>query len=146
MTTSQRMSAAAFRAHLSAKPSKKNGRNRENKYSAVKTLRHGITFDSKIEADRYDTLLHWHRAGVIKDLERQVRIILHGANGTPLKSDTGRDLSYVADHTYRVTSTNQHIIEDVKGVKTSAYRLKKAILAQQGITVTEVTTPEQSTF
>lgn len=56
------------------------------KYHNRKTVRHGITFDSKHEADRYDELRLLLKAGKIHDLKLQQTYTLVGgaenANGS----------------------------------------------------------------
>jgi hypothetical protein len=108
-----------------------------NKYGARRVTVGGIAFDSKAEADRYQDLMILQRSDHIADLQLQVSIPLLGRDG-PLKGISGRALTYRADFTYRDTSTGQTIIEDVKGFLTKEYRLKRSILAAQGIEVTEV--------
>lgn len=93
-------------------------------------------FDSKAEAARWADLKIMQRAGQIKDLERQVRIPLHGQNG-PLLGENGRPRVYVADFTYFDCALGVPVIEDRKGFKTKEYVLKKAILRAQGIEIKE---------
>lgn len=101
-----------------------------NKYKTKKTIVDNITFDSKKEANRYCELRLLERAKVISNLQLQVTYIL-----IP-KSKYGRAIKYVADFVYE--ENNQVIIEDVKGVKTPVYRLKKRLMAEQfGIAIKE---------
>ena len=53
------------------------------KYHNRKTVRHGITFDSKHEADRYDELRLLLKAGEIHDLKLQQTYKLVGVQRTP---------------------------------------------------------------
>ena len=70
------------------------------------------------------------RAGVIKDLRRQVPYILIN------KSSYGRAIKYVADFVY--LENGQLVVEDVKGVRTPVYKLKKRLMAEiYGIEVKE---------
>lgn len=107
----------------------------ENKYRAKKIEVDGLTFDSKKEAARWFDLLNLQRAGVIVDLQRQVRFDLQGQH-MPLASDKGRRLSYVADFVYRRDGTQ--VIEDAKGFRTPEFKLKKAILRAMGHEIIEV--------
>lgn len=108
---------------------------RENKYSARKIEVDGLTFDSQKEAARWFDLLNLQRAGMITDLQRQVRFDLHGQHMS-LVSDKGRRLCYVADFVYR--RDGRQVIEDAKGFRTPEYKLKKAIMRSMGHEIVEV--------
>lgn len=100
-----------------------------NKYKAKKTVINGITFDSKKEARRYSELKLLERAGKIKDLQLQPEFILLESfkNGD---DKTVRSMKYIGDFKY----TDEHgntTIEDTKGVKTEAYRLKKKLFEKK---------------
>ena len=100
------------------------------KYRNVKTVLDGIRFDSKREAARYLGLKAAAATGRISDLYLQPRFRLE-VNGSLI-------CYYVADFQYRDDSGHV-VVEDVKGVKTPAYRLKKALmLAVLGIAIREV--------
>jgi hypothetical protein len=100
-----------------------------SKYGAVKTTVNGITFDSKAESQRYTDLYKAQLAGEISGLQVQASYPLE-VNGVKL----GR---YVADFVYMKDGTV--VTEDVKGVPTPVYRLKKKLmLALWGITIQEV--------
>lgn len=100
---------------------------RRNKYGNRKTELDGITFDSKKEAQRYAELCMLQKAGMISDLERQVRFeIVPKVKGN---GESSRVRFYVADFTY--TQEGQKVIEDVKSPATRAdkvYSLKKALM------------------
>ena len=101
-----------------------------NKYHNSKTSVDGIRFDSKREANRYMELKLLEKAGVIKDLRRQVPYVIIN------KSRYGRAIKYVADFVY--LENGQLVVEDVKGVRTPVYRLKKRLMAEvYGIEVKE---------
>jgi hypothetical protein len=106
-----------------------------SKYNAVRTEVDGIVFDSRREAQRWCELCLLSAAGEIQDLRRQVKFELvpkFEANGVKY-----RGVSYIADFTY--LKNNQLVVEDVKGVKTTVYALKRQLMAwKQGITITEV--------
>jgi len=89
-----------------------------NKYRAVKTEVDGITFDSKREAARYMELVLLERAGEISHLELQPSFVCM-VNGHKI-------CTYKAD--FRYFSASNSIVEDVKGMKTPVYRLKKKLV------------------
>ncbi len=121
-----------------------------NKYNNKKTVVDGIVFDSRREARRYQELLLMQRAGIIKNLQRQVRYVLipaqyesyerYGKNGQRLKD--GRkvleyECSYVADFVYE--EYGKTVVEDAKGFKTKDFIIKrKLMLWVHGIRVREV--------
>lgn len=90
-----------------------------NKYKNIKTAVDGITFDSKQEANRYIQLRLLERAGHISNLQCQVRFEL-----IPKQRDERR-VDYIADFVYN--EGEQKIAEDVKGVATQAYILKRKL-------------------
>lgn len=106
---------------------------KKTKYHAIKTEVDGITFDSKKEAKRYQELKRFEQLGLIKDLELQVPYVLIE------KSEYGREIKYKADFVYFDRKNNTKVVEDVKGVKTPVYKLKKRIMAEKyGIEIQEV--------
>lgn len=131
-----KMTAAQFLAAHGKGTTREKGK-RGNKFGAVKERLDGITFDSKHEAKRYSVLMQLQRAGIIENLETQVAIPLLGRDG-PLLGENGRPLRYIADFKYRDPDTGADVIEDAKGHKTRDYKLKKAILAAQGVEIIEV--------
>ena len=108
---------------------------RRSKYGAVKTTIDGITFASKAEARRYGQLLLLARAGHITRLILQpvYRIFAHPLGGDPVQV-----AKYVGDFQYE-TREGQKVVEDVKGVKTPVYRLKKKLVeAAYAIQIREI--------
>lgn len=102
-----------------------------HKYGAVRTTsRDGISHPSRRQARRWEELLLLARSGVIDGLQREVTIPLLGRDG-PLRSQSGRALSYRADFVY--VEAGATIYEDSKGYETPEFRLKRAILAAQGV-------------
>lgn len=96
-----------------------------SKYHSRKTTVDGITFDSKAEAARYSELKLLQRAGLIRDLTLQPEFELipqYKKNGRTVRRTT-----YRADFSYTETKTGRYVIEDVKGVRTELYRLKKKL-------------------
>lgn len=97
-----------------------------SKYRAKKTVVDGITFDSAKEALRYSELRVMEKAGLISNLERQVKYELippYVAN----KKTVFRACNYVAD--FRYVENGETIVEDVKGLKTDAYKIKAKLMA-----------------
>ena len=91
-----------------------------NKYKAIKTTVNGIKFDSKKEAARYVQLTILLKHGKITNLELQPKFDLM-VNGTKCGF-------YKADFRYIDEEKNETIIEDVKGMKTPVYNLKKKLI------------------
>ena len=94
------------------------------KYNAKKTTVDGITFDSRLEAERFQQLKLLERAGEITGLMLQVEFqILKGW----VNPDTGEKIKsryYVADFVYNDRATGRWVIEDTKGMETPEFRLK----------------------
>lgn len=103
----------------------------KQKYGAVPTEVDGIRFASKSEAKHYVTLRTLRDAGAITGLELQPRYPMV-VNGVTV-------CTYVADFRYVMVATGTTSVVDVKGMKTTMYRLKKKLmLAVYGIVVEEV--------
>lgn len=103
----------------------------ENKYGAKKVkASDGQVFDSRKEFQRYGILKLLERAGKISELRRQVPFELIPRQGTM------RECRYVADFVYR--EGGQTVVEDCKGYRTEAYRIKKKLMRWvHGITIRE---------
>lgn len=80
----------------------------------------GQKFDSVKEYHRWGCLRLLERAGAIKDLKRQVKYEL-----IP-KQPGERACNYIADFTY--IENGELVVEDVKGMKTDAYKIKKKLM------------------
>ncbi len=90
----------------------------------------GIRYDSKKEARHGQRLAAMERDGLIFELRRQVRF--------PIKVGGVLICTYVADFEFR-DSERRRVVQDVKGVRTDVYKLKKKLmLAVHGIEVIEV--------
>lgn len=107
----------------------------KGKYGAKRVVVDGIAFQSKREASRYRQLLLLVRAGEIDDLRLQVPFAITVVN---LETGEIRVVSkYLADFVYRRQGVQ--VIEDVKGMKTETYKLKKKLVeAIHGVRITEV--------
>lgn len=111
-------------------------RTKGHKYHAEKATVDGITFDSTREARRYRLLQRHLERGLIRDLQRQVVFEIHCARATGVGP---RVAKYVADFAYVDVATGERRIEDVKGVRTPTYRLKKRLVeGEHGIRITEI--------
>lgn len=110
---------------------------RKPKYSNIKTEIDGITFDSKKEAQRYVTLKLLERIGDIEDLVLQPKFLI--AESVILDGRKQRARYYIADFQYTDLVTGKTVVEDVKGMKTAAYRAKRhQVKLIHGIEVKEV--------
>ena len=95
---------------------------KRNKYGAIRTTVDGHTFHSKREAARYGELKLLERAGRIRTLRLQPRF--------PLIVEGMMICTYVADFQYneKVGEKWNFVVEDVKGIRTSTYKIKRALL------------------
>ena len=100
-------------------------RSYRSKYGAKKVTVNGITFDSKKEANRYRELVLLERAGLIQNLQRQVKYELIPSQRIDGKV-VERACHYVADFFY--TENGKRIVEDAKGYKTPEYKIKKKLM------------------
>lgn len=107
-----------------------------NKYHNIKCIIDGITFHSRKEGERYKQLKLLERCGEIKDLVLQPKFVLLengfvacvGENGNEPIAKFIKGFSYVADFQYSDKKYAwKTVVEDVKGVKTDAYKLKKKL-------------------
>ena len=119
-----------------------------SKYLNRKVVNKDGVFDSRKEYKRWCELKLLEQAGRINDLERQVRIEVLpaqrepdtvGKRGGKIKGKLiERKVSYVADFKYWDCDAGDYVYEDVKGVRTKDYILKRKILLwRYGIKVRE---------
>lgn len=105
-----------------------------NKFGAVRTTVDGITFDSRREAARYGELSLMLKAGIIRDLTCHPIFPLWVLTPTGEVVSVGK---YVSDFEYY--EGDRRVVEDVKGVRTAVYRLKRLMAeAIHNITITEL--------
>lgn len=95
-----------------------NGKSGKSKYHNKKCVLGGITFDSKIEAQRWLVLQDMQRTGKIFNLELQKAFQI------------GAGRKYLADFYYTLPD-GQEVVEDVKGVETAVFRLKLALFGEK---------------
>ena len=101
---------------------------KRSKYGNKKITFNGMTFDSQKEFNRYGELMLLQRAGRINDLRRQVPYLLIPTQKDGRGRVIFRETKYIADFVYFDRDRNRWVVEDVKGLKTEAYRLKKKIM------------------
>lgn len=134
---------------------------RGHKYGAVRTTVDGVTFASKAEARRYAELKLLEKAGEIQRLRLQptfdiyvpvldvgtrLKAIARTLKGQRYDPPQVKVCTYIADFAYdlKTLSASENdrfvpIVEDVKGMKTAVYRLKKKLVeAQYGIQIQEI--------
>lgn len=90
------------------------------KYGNVPTVVNGRSFHSKKEARRYMDLLALEKAGLIQELETQPKFRLD-VNGVHV-------CAYLADFQYFDVPRGEVVVEDVKGVRTEVYKLKRRLM------------------
>ena len=109
------------------------GTNKRPKYGNKATVRDGITFHSKREADRYVQLKLLEISGRIRELKLQPEFRLE-VNGMLI-------CKYRADFAYEELQRSGQwaaIVDDSKGYKTRGYLLKKKLMkACHGIDIRE---------
>lgn len=117
------------------------------KYRNVKTTLDGISFDSRKEANRYAELRILEKAGLIKNLQMQVKYVLIpeqrepdtlGARGGVHKGRLiEKECAYIADFVYE--EDGKTVVEDTKGFRTKDYIIKrKLMLKVHGIRIKEI--------
>lgn len=97
------------------------------KYRNQRTVVDGITFDSKREAQRWHELCLVQRAGIISNLRRQVAFELAPGVKFAGAKRAQPALRLIVDFTYR-DEHGQQVLEDVKGVVTTAFTIKRHLL------------------
>lgn len=95
----------------------------KTKYHNTKTIIDNITFDSKLEAIRYQELKLMEKAGLIKELTLQPSYEL--IPSFKKNNKTIRKCIYKADFSYYDIKQDKTIVEDTKGFKTDVYMLKR---------------------
>lgn len=101
-----------------------------NKFGNIPTRIDNHLFHSKKEAHRYLQLKAMQAGGLIRDLELQPSY--------DLAVNDVKVCRYIADFKYHDLSTDQPVVEDVKGMRTKEYVIKaRLMLACLGIEVLE---------
>ncbi len=106
-----------------------------SKYRNIKTVVDGHVFDSKREAARWGDLKLLERAGQICNLKRQVPIVLAAPVKFEGEARTKPALRLIVDFAYdEITRTangmsfSNRVLEDVKGIQTTAFKIKRHLL------------------
>ena len=94
------------------------------KYRSRKTVINGITFASKLEAERYQQLRMLQRSGDIRDLVLQPEFQIFRGYVDPETGAKVKSRYYVADFQYTDVEGHKVIVEDTKGIETDVFRLK----------------------
>lgn len=97
-----------------------------NKYHNTKIEYEGITFDSIKEMTRFAELKLLVRAGEIEDLKLQPRYLLQ-EGFTDWNNIKHLPITYISDFQYQEFGCPFETVEDVKGMKTEVYRIKKKL-------------------
>ncbi len=108
-----------------------------SKYNNTRIEIGGKFFDSKHEAERYLLLLSMQRDGRISDLRLQIPFdliptqrepdIIGPRGGVKPGKCIEKACVYYADFVYKDKDGNT-VVEDAKGVKTEAYKIKKKLM------------------
>lgn len=107
-----------------------------SKYHSRKITADGMTFDSAKEYRRWKDLQLLERAGEISGLQRQAKYVLIPPQREPDRVGPKggrkpgrlleRECAYYADFVY--IKGGHEVVEDVKGVKTPEYKIKKKLM------------------
>lgn len=107
-----------------------------SKYSNKKTKVGDTIFDSKKEASRYIQLKALQNTGAISELKLQPKFELQEAFSVPVISLDEKEkkkkiqaIYYISDFQYKENIGGRvwDVVEDVKGMKTDVYNLKKKL-------------------
>lgn len=105
---------------------------KKSKYRAIKTEIDGNMFDSKKEARRYGQLKLMEKGGLITDLKYEKKDCTF-----PIEIMGKIICKYISDFCY--LQDGKQVVEDVKGIKTPVYNLKKKLVkALYNIDIKEV--------
>jgi hypothetical protein len=96
-----------------------------NKYKNKKVVYKDMKFDSKKEYLRYLVLEDMQRKGEISGLQTQVPFVL--VPPFQLNNIKYKGMRYIADFVYK--KDGKTVVEDVKGMKTDVYKIKKKLMA-----------------
>lgn len=128
-----------MRRQAEAKLNQQGQKTKANKYGNIPSESHGIKFDSRKEAKRYNELIAMQKASQIDDLKLQVHFTLQEQFKT-IEGEKIGAITYIADFTY-IDADGKYVVEDVKSDATrmnAVYRLKKRLMAGKGYHINEV--------
>lgn len=115
-----------YLAAQAGKPQEAPRLGRRNKYGAVRVRIDGIWFASATEGKRYEYLRDKQKRGEIRGLKLQPRYELQAVYWDSRGRRVGK-LVYVADFEYIECATGRQIIEDVKGLETPIFKIKRKL-------------------
>lgn len=98
---------------------------KKNKFNAKSIVIDGHKFPSKKEAQRYQELKLLEKAGKIKNLELQPKFEIIPKQ--KYRGKTLRKAEYTPDFKYLDIDNNEWVIEEVKGMPTVDYVLRKKL-------------------
>lgn len=95
------------------------------KYHARPVIVNGERMDSQAEARKYQELLLWQQAGIIRNLKVHPRYELI----PPFECRDGRvrGIWYEADFEYFDEALGETVVLDVKGMQTAVFKLKSKL-------------------
>ena len=99
---------------------------KKHKYNAKSVVIDGIRFPSEKEGKRYLELKELERAGKISNLTLQPKFLLQESFK---RKKNHRAIFYIADFEY--IENGKRVVEDVKGMKTQVYNLKKKLFLKK---------------
>lgn len=100
------------------------------KFHNRKSTVDGIRFDSQAELARYHELKLLLRAGEITLLDVHPKFVIDDAFTTP-RGVKFRGMTYAPDFTYTRVADGCLVAEDVKGVKTAVYQIKRRLFMRR---------------
>ncbi len=111
---------------------------RHSKFNNRKVQYDGHMFDSVAEYEHYIKLRLMEQSGLISDLEvHKPFIIFDGFRN--VAGQKRRTKSYEVDFVYRDNETGGKVYEDVKGVSTAMFRLKRDLFERRyGVALIEI--------
>lgn len=109
---------------------------RASKYNNTKATYGNLKFDSKRERERFVQLLAMQDTGEISQLRLQHTFTLREAYTLP-SGERVKGTTYKADFTY-YDADGKFVIEDVKGVRTDVYKLKRKMMIDKGYQIIEI--------
>lgn len=107
-----------------------------SKYKAVRVNNRFGRFDSRKEYNRYLVLADMEKHGEISELERQVEFLLIPSQRDERGKVIEKAVKYKAD--FRYMQDGKVVVEDVKGIKTRDYIIKRKLMLERfGIRIKE---------
>jgi len=96
------------------------------KYKNIKVFYDNVWFDSILEVTRYKKLSFLKYCEKIKDLRLQPKFLLQEKYVDSMGNKHSA-IYYIADFIYYDHDINKWVIEDVKGMRTAVYLIKKKL-------------------